>query len=115
MTWRSSEDDENGRRTPPSPQFSERLWSAQAVLARGAAVGGAFRVAEGVRQHGCRTPHDPPNFRRRGQGEGTVQLGRGGARNLKQRLANRNPHLNPLPRVMRERRPFHIAVVSRSA
>ena len=56
----------------------------------------------------------PASLAGEGEGEGTLQLGRGGARELARRLANRNPHLNPLPRVMRERRPFHIAVVSRS-
>src|SRR5947209_7728407 len=49
------------------------------------------------------------------EGEGTEQLGRGGARDPnrrranQRRLANRNPHLNPLPRVMRERA-VHLAV-----
>ena len=34
------------------------------------------------------------------EGEGTEQLGCGGARDLNRRFANRNPHLNPLPRVV---------------
>src|SRR5881296_2790719 len=48
-----------------------------------------------------------------GEGEGTLLFGRGGAPDAKRHLANRNPHLNPLPRVVRERRVFHIAVVRR--
>src|SRR5438067_860607 len=47
-----------------------------------------------------------------GEGEGTVLLGRGGVRDLERRLANRNPHLHPLPRVVRERA-FRLAVLRR--
>src|SRR5436309_5436939 len=53
----------------------------------------------------------PASLAGEGEGEGTLLLGRGGARDLQRRLANRNPHLNPLPRVVRERRPLHFAVV----
>src|SRR5262245_8066684 len=45
------------------------------------------------------------------EGEGTEQLGCGGARALHRRSTTRNPHLNPLPRVVRERGTFHFAVV----
>ena len=52
----------------------------------------------------------PASLAGEGEGEGTERLGRGGARDLRRRLAKRSPHLNPLPRVVRERRTFHFAV-----
>jgi hypothetical protein len=48
------------------------------------------------------------------EGEGTEHLGAGRGRSLRRRVANRNPHLNPLPRVVRERRTIHLAEGARS-